>query len=387
MIEIEFNISKEIKIKINEMIFTIVDFFIELSEDSDDFEVHMEYIFPVHLLREDFNKCKDIIYDIREYAEDKFPHELTPIYEHALFYLIQWYIEVTDPDDQVIIDNSQLTIKLEDDKYFIENINNLEAYKEFMFSDWDFLDLDKFIRIYLTSPASLKPFNINLNEYKELMPKDIRVKFFESKINGNNQMDTKDLLIRLIYRSIKSKEKDPLRLKNISETQLSDDIANILDAALLEKGIVTAREQPMGFALKGPGELDFFIYSSSDYIIRDIAIGENKEWGNFEKQVKQLLGYMTESVEFGFTIIFNKSTKLDTIEESRNNILKNFSVDVNGEKFFETLEIYKGFKELDDILVTKHKNPENGTYFEIYHFICNAYRPERLTAARQARRR
>lgn len=385
MIEIDYHISKEIKFTVNEMIGEIIAFFIHVCEGSDDFDEHMQYIFPSYLLREDFGKCKNVIYDLKDYTNDKYPHELEPLYEYALYYLIQWYIDITEFDDESMIDTSHLEIKSEDDKYFIENLNNLEVYKEFMFNDWDFLDVDEFVNIYLKSPSSLKAFNINLYEYKDLMPKDIRMKCFELKNENNILTDIKELVIRLIYRSVKLKEKDPKRLNKISETQLSNDIADILETALLEKGIITAREQPGGFALKGPGELDFFIYSNSEYVRREIAIGENKEWGNFEKQVKQLLGYMTENIEFGFTIIFNKSTKLETILERRKNILKGFSVEVGDGRFFETIEIKEGFKEMEDVLVTKHKNPENGSLFELYHFICNSHRPEREVAARQAR--
>ncbi|WP_411682918.1 hypothetical protein [Clostridium thailandense] len=47
--------------------------------------------------------------------------------------------------------------------------------------------------------------------------------------------------------------------------------------------------------------------------MKTIAIGENKEWGNFERQLKQLLGYMTLDTMFGFTIILNKNVSLDTV--------------------------------------------------------------------------
>ncbi|AHN24414.1 hypothetical protein T479_16990 [Lysinibacillus varians] len=387
MIEIEYQISREVKQKVNKVIGEITTFFIQLCEDSDDFDVHMQYIFPSHLLREDFDKCKDIIYDINEYANDKHLHNLKPIYEYALYHLIQWYIDVTDDEDQIILDISSLNIKHEDDKYIIKNLNNLESYKEFLFSDWDFLDLEDFLNIYFKAPEAIKPFNINLHEYTDLMPKDIRLKFLQTVEKEDITLDIKDLIVRIIHTAIKQKENDPRRLKETTETQLSDDISYILQAALTTKGIITAREQPRGFALKNIGELDFFIYSNSNYTFRPIAIGENKEWSNFERQLKQLIGYMTEDIEFGFTILFNKSTKLETILNRRKNLLQNFYVELNGEKHFETIEMKEGYNEINDIVITKHKNPENNTNFEIYHFIVNAYRPEREEAAKQARKR
>jgi hypothetical protein len=60
-------------------------------------------------------------------------------------------------------------------------------------------------------------------------------------------------------------------------------------------------------------------------------------------------------------------------------------IELNGEKHFETIEIIKGYNDINEILITTHKNPENNTSFKIYHFIVNAYRPEREESAKQAR--
>ncbi len=56
-----------------------------------------------------------------------------------------------------------------------------------------------------------------------------------------------------------------------------------------------------------------YIYIYEKSVLKTIAIGENKEWGNFERQLKQLLGYMTLDTMFGFTIILNKNVSLDTV--------------------------------------------------------------------------
>ncbi|HJV16009.1 MAG TPA: hypothetical protein VJ546_01245 [Bacillales bacterium] len=189
----------------------------------------------------------------------------------------------------------------------------------------------------------------------------------------------------MIYSAIKQKELDPRRLLETKETQLSDDIAHILQTSLADKGMIVAREQPGGFAQKSTGELDFFIYTQTNHTFKPIAIGENKEWGNFVKQFKQLIGYMKEDIPFGFTILFNKKTNLHTVMDKREVMLEDFYLDIDGKKYFETLELTKGFHEIKDILISKHQNPENHTHFKIYHFIVNAHRPEREAAAKQAR--
>jgi hypothetical protein len=44
MIEIPYSISKEVKIKVNQVLEEISDFFITLCEDSGDFDVHLHYL-------------------------------------------------------------------------------------------------------------------------------------------------------------------------------------------------------------------------------------------------------------------------------------------------------------------------------------------------------
>ncbi|MFD2045703.1 hypothetical protein ACFSTA_18635 [Ornithinibacillus salinisoli] len=387
MIDIQYDISYEVKLKVNKMIDEITTFFIQLCEGSRDFEVHLQYIFPSFLLRDDFNKCKDIVYDIRDYANDGFLHNLKPIYEYALFHLFQWFIDVTDEEERNIIDISSLKAKSEDDKFIIQNLNNLEAYQHFLFSDHDFLDVDNFLNIYFVAPKAIKPFNIDLNEYIDLMPGDIKKRYLQTieKEDLKEDINIEELIVRIIHTAIKQKENDSRRLMKTTETQLSDDIAHILQAILTDKGVITAREQPSGYALKNIGELDFFIYSQQNYTFNPIAVGENKEWGNFQKQFKQLIGYMKEDIDFGFTILFNKSTRLETILKKRETFLQDFHVEFNGEKHFETIEIIKGYNDINEILITTHKNSENNTRFKIYHFIVNAYRPEREESAKQAR--
>ncbi|TCI39343.1 hypothetical protein EVJ29_01530 [Exiguobacterium sp. SH4S7] len=378
--------SNEIKVKINEVIYEIANTFIEFFED-DGFDIIMPSIFPPSLVRENFSSCQNVIYDLRDYSKDKYKHSLNPLYQYALFHLIDWYIDLSDSSEEIIVDTSSLENlipEFPDDKYFIDNLHNLEEYKEFMFDDWDFLHIEDYVKIYFELPNYFNQYGIDLSEYLDLIPKDIAREYLELEKNKGTTNNRKEKIVRTIYEAIVTKEKDPIRLKNTSETQLSDDIADLLISSLREDKIIVVREQPMGFALKGPGELDFYIYSNIEGN-EEIAIGENKEWGNFEKQIKQLIGYMNERIEFGFTIVFNKSTQLKTVLNRRKEFLNDFYIEHENVRYFETLEMILDFNEMSNVLVTKHRHPESEQIFELYHFVCNAYRPERKSAAKQAR--
>jgi hypothetical protein len=288
----------------------IISFFIDLGEGSGDLEHQLEWIFPTFLVRNEIEKCKKIVFELQEFAADSFLHSLTPLQEYALYLLIEWYITGIDEEYNTATDVSKITPKSENDEYVLEHIDDLESFQSFLFADWDFLDVDSYVNMYFNSPKSLEAFNVDLDEYIELMPYDIRDRYLQKR--NSNQIQNKEsenleeLIIRLIYSSIKQKELDARRLLETKETQLSDDIAHILQTSLEDKGIIVAREQPGGFAQKSTGELDFFLYTQTNHTFKSIAIGENKEWGNFIKQFKQLIGYMNEDIPFGFTILFNK---------------------------------------------------------------------------------
>jgi len=202
--------------------------------------------------------------------------------------------------------------------------------------------------------------------------------------------DLEALIVKEIYEAINDRQNDPQRLSKQSETELSDDIKSIVGAVLKRDGIVVEREHPGGRAIKNIGEIDLFIHRQENQEI--LAVGENKFWGrdNFNKQIKQLLGYIQPDKGFGFTIIFNRDTHLKTVIKGREEILKNFAVEENGSKYFETkgaiLNAENLIPGIKDVLITHHENPERtGSRLRLYHFIANCKNEERAEAARQAR--
>jgi len=98
-------------------------------------------------------------------------------------------------------------------------------------------------------------------------------------------------------------------------------------------------------------------------------------------------GYIRENRGFAFTIIFNKTVKLETVRKQRENILKEFIVEINNERYFQIVRpIYDAsnfINNIKDVLLTVHKNGDSA--LRIYHFIINAYDKAKALAAKQAR--
>lgn len=369
---------------VNQNINAVLDLFIESCKGMD-YDTFIQEIFPSFLCRKDKDKCIKIIHDLFDYSTDQYEHILPPLYEYALYYLLEWWLDVTDEGilDREI-DESQ--IETQGEEYIANYINDIAEYKSFLFEDWDFLDIPDFLKIHGINPALVEGFfHTDLDEYIELMPDDIRESYLSQKRGSAQKSSQESVIIKSIYNAIKKREMDPNRLLATSETQLSDDISQILSERLNQYGINVSRETPAGYAKKGIGEIDFYIYSYEKDAYKEIAIGENKEWGNFDKQVKQLLGYMNKDTRFGFTIIFNKKVKYNTVVEKRRELLKKFHIELNGEKHFEVQKIIE-LKSLPGVLVTYHQKPEDQKdSFLIFHFIANAYSPERRESAQQAR--
>ena len=206
------------------------------------------------------------------------------------------------------------------------------------------------------------------------MPKDIREEIKKAQIQEENS-DEK-IIINQIKNAIKLRERYPNRLFNMSEEELSDDIKDLTQLALQKDGIIIEREARGGFANSKVGENDLFLYKVEAGKIIQLAVGENKIWNNFEKQVKQLIGYMNENIEFGFTIVFNKTMPLIDVRNKQIEILKN-------NKELNLIDII----EKDDNIISIHMNPENSKKYKIYHLIVNAYHPEREQISREIRKK
>ena len=131
-------------------------------------------------------------------------------------------------------------------------------------------------------------------------------------------------------------------------------------------------------------KMDFLIYSFDNGIYKQIAIGENKKWGEYKNSIGQLLGYMDSDTKFGFTIIYNTGTNLNTVLEGRKKILKEYNIDGKFRVIGEIEEI----ENMANVLRTCHENPEKlGSCFYLYHFVFNAYKIQRKKVAAKSRAR
>ena len=316
MLPVYLDVSKSLVQKVNQNVYLILELFLESCKDLD-YESFLEDIFPSFYLMKNFERCKEIVFELNTIVLDEYERDhLNPIYEYALFMLLIWWQKVTWVDfDMTVLSEEIIT---EDDKFLAEYINDIETYKDILFQDWDFLNVHGYYELYKQNPELFSEiFNINLNEYLELMPSDIQEEFLHISENKSTKYNTtisdndlEEYITKSIYNAIRLLEQKPRTIQRIDEVELSDRIYTSLHQSFYEKGIIIEREAPAGFSLKETGELDFFIYDYKNGIFRSISIGENKEWGKYTNSIMQLIGYMDYCIPFGFTIIFNMAIRL-----------------------------------------------------------------------------
>ncbi|WP_400243749.1 hypothetical protein AB3U99_21325 [Niallia sp. JL1B1071] len=185
-----------------------------MAEGINDFDVVLPSVFPTHLVREDSEKCKRILYELHDYSRDYYQHQLTSLHKNALYKLIEWSYDENYP----YIDIFDLKPVTEDDLSILLDLRDLKYYSEIIFDDFDFLNIDLFSQLFFTSPHSLISLGVDLDEYLDLMPVDIRKRYRkENDTVNDNSRELEEYIIELICYSIDQMELDTRRLLNLNE--------------------------------------------------------------------------------------------------------------------------------------------------------------------------
>lgn len=385
MIPVYLDISNQAKTKINKNVNSMFDLLLAIC-DGLCFEEVLQDIFPSYIIEADLDKCVRAVKDLLNITQDNFEREyLPPFLEWTLYHTILWWIDVAD---DIVLDEIPREDCLNNyGRDLYDMLNNEENYFDFLFADWDFLYVEKIYEIYKRDSRIIeKVFHIDMEQYLDLLPRDIQEEY--RKIKNHNTSKNIDkheqLIVNNIWNFLQLEMLRAKKYENCNEVDLSDNIRNGLFLLFKSVGLDIEREARVGYALEDLGELDFYIYSYESGIYKPIAIGENKKWGAYKDSLGQLLGYMDHNTKFGFTIIFNKDTKLNTVLEGRKKVLQEYNVDGN----FSVIGEIEELKDMTDVLRTCHENPEKpGTYFYLYHYIFNVYKEERVKAAKSGRRR
>ena len=168
---------------LNKCIFEMVEFETSFANDTCDKE-DLELYFPKHIIREDKQKCIDILEDLKEWSKDNYIHELTPLYQYVIYHIFKSYVDFKDDIEKQLEDGEknefEFTFEAKEkvSKKLQKWLNTRTTYEEELFADLDFLYIDEIAGQYQQGNDFLAKFlGIDIYDYLELMPKDIRKQF------------------------------------------------------------------------------------------------------------------------------------------------------------------------------------------------------------------
>lgn len=333
--------------KINKYVNNNLRIMIEVYRDylymNDGFSVteKLSDVFPREFLKQNSDKCVDIVEELYEIITSQVIRSyMKPKYEASLYYIIQWWIDIQDSEENCIpmklekelIDEINIGNYCDNEdgsKVILMQLKDIERYLDFCFEDHDFLQesLDSMVNLYLNNPELVECiFNVDLDEYIELMSADMRELYIEKR-DGNKKNNhiilrkwSEEVIIKDIYNSLKLLNEHVIEIREKGEVEISNEIFRMIKLLFKKHyGLEVERESEIGHSMKKLGENDFYIYQNTDEYMQ-IAIGENKVLDGFKQAYGQLLGYLNYNFKFGFTISINKKK---TIKEAYKYILEN----------------------------------------------------------------
>lgn len=256
---------------VNDNLKIIIRTLLDLLEDDNDFE--SEDFLPKNNLRIDNQTWKEMVYDLEDIVQSEvLRNYVKPKYQYLLYIILWWWDECTDNKDDLItieLDKEladEIKEKYEDDEgncWVLYAITNYEEYYYLLFEDFAFLprSLETMVTTYLRSRNLFEMFypDVNLEEYHDLMPRDLQEQYDEMKVQKRNEgksVNIEQELYEDIVFCCERLQADN-SLKNSIEDEINDRLRDLLEA----KGYIERDQTRQGASVSGKraGEVDILI--------------------------------------------------------------------------------------------------------------------------------
>lgn len=393
---------------INENLKAIIEEFIEYLNGNDGIEVSEKLmgVLPRDYIVRKPEECKRIVDELYEIVGSPVLRDLIkPKYQYLLYHLLLRWKELSDDGFVESILPIGLTEQLKNEissckdyifddghNLIIGTIQDFDGYFDICFYDHDFLMVENLVDIYLRTPMFMETVfsDVNLDDYVDLMPPDLRELYFERKKNpgemgtfkNKGNLDVEYKVVVEFYSAILLLQNQAAELYYKSESEINNEIFRMLKRLFKSLNLEIEREAQIGRAKVDLGESDFFIYSN-DKSFLNIAIVESKPIERFIDGYKQLLGYLNPSFMFGITISINKNKQLGAAFDF---IKGKLGISHGDFKLVKIVENPLGDK-FKYILKSEHVLPEDGSrIMSIYHLVINLYDFSRKGIAAESRK-
>ncbi len=398
------NINIKVTKYVNKNLEIIVRVLLDILRSDPDFE--LDSFFPRDYLEKKPYECRRLVDELYELiCSDVIRDYIKPKYEYLLYCIIEWWDDCTDDEEDLLPNklDKKLLKEIESEESYISEdgknmtldyITTFEWYYDICFLDHDFLpsQLSNMLTIYIRNTELFNMIynDVDLDDYVDLMPCDLRELYIEKQNNYKKSYEEMikiedDIVIEIIC-VLQLLELRVCEIEDRDEVEISNDIYSTLVRTLKVKfDLEITREMTIGRARKKLGETDLYIYRNNSTYKIDYAIIENKYIEKFISQYQQLLGYLNQNFKFGITISINKRLKL---EDCMNKIVENLIEIKNSDNDFKITKIYKPFKDFPYVIKSKHIIPEDSEReMSIYHLILNLNDDKRSEIAKSARKK
>jgi len=197
MTDLDIEVTKYV----NKNVKCIIRVLLDYLEDSNGFD--SEDFLPYNNFRIDNDTWIKMVYDLYDIVRsDVLRDFIKPTYEYLLYVILQWWESFNDIFDNLIpyeldcdlIDKIRFAYELENKyNHVLYAVTNYEEYYYIFFADHDFLPdrLERLVTIYLRNPELFNQLfsDVDLIEYRDLMPKDLQMQFDKHNYNFSELRD------------------------------------------------------------------------------------------------------------------------------------------------------------------------------------------------------
>ncbi|MFD1776000.1 hypothetical protein [Paenibacillus rhizophilus] len=318
MIEVYLDINKATKIKINNILNDYLDLYMDFFINLGPEEAFSPF-FSHSIWLENKERCIQIMIELDAWTSDDFMHTLSPLHEYALYQLLRM-AEERNEEAGLVTDKYYFESEdVSDDDYMLNNLQNIAIYYEILFQDHDFLNIPEYFEYYTLDPYNFENnANINLDDYVNLMPNDIKNKYNSIKertssknitIKKHNRgiNDVGDFLYHIdnimdyFQHSITMRSAYKL-LWNDNKIPRKENSAQQLLEIVVRSYCFTNNIDITPEAETGRGPVDFkFSYGHQFKAIAEVKLGTNNLIHGLEGQTVQYM--LSEKVENAYFIV------------------------------------------------------------------------------------
>ena len=382
--DLGLRITKYVNSNLRDIVRSLLDI-LELDQEFD-----LDGFFPRDYLMRKPQECRNSVYELYEIiCSTNIRDFIKPKYEYLLYSILDWWEKCADNEDDLIInpvDDSLIKdLDNDDGQENLKWIKDFQKYYNICFQNHDFLpeQLNDMVLLYLNNPKLLEmAFQINLDDYLDLMECDLRDRYLEKRYEKNSDFcsSLSEKIVMELISVIKRFQKRIVHFEKRDEVEITADIQDAVTGPLNSKyNVLIAREFTIGRANKKLGETDLYIYAEKDGYVTDYAVLENKYIENFTKQYEQLMGYLNQDFKFGITLSLNRKMSLKEGFDKIENDLKRMK------GTYQPTKIKRIGGENTLMIISEHIVPETENTMKVYHLIFQLNDKERKEIAALAR--